>query len=145
MTQTMTKLTLVAPITGRLVQPTTSDMAGFTIVPDDGNAVAPVAGTVTEVDAEALRIVITTREGMEVTVALNQSRLQLGIQPCEALVQVGNYVKAGQVLAAIDMVAIQRLKASIQVLTTIAPMPDNLEVIKTNQDVKVDTAVARLY
>ncbi len=145
MTQTMTKLTLVAPITGRLVQPANSDVAGFAIIPDDGNAVVPVSGTVTEVDAEALRIVIATREGLEVTVALNQSRLQLGIQPCEALVQVGNYVKAGQVLAAIDMVAIQRLKASIRVLTTIAPMPDNLEMIKTNRDVKVDTAIARLY
>lgn len=144
MTQTMTKLTIVAPITG-LVQPTTSGVAGFTISPAEGNAVAPVTGTVTEVDAEALRIVIMTREGVQVTVALSRSQLQLGCQPCEALVRVGNYVKAGQVLAAIDLMTLQQLKKPIQVLTTIASMPDNLEMIKTNQDVKVDTPIARLY
>ncbi|CAJ1227376.1 PTS glucose transporter subunit IIA [Lactiplantibacillus xiangfangensis] len=144
MTQTMTKLTIVAPIAG-LVQPTTSGVAGFTISPAEGNAVAPVTGTVTEVDAEALRIVIMTREGVQVTVALSQSQLQLGCQPCEALVRVGNYVKAGQVLVAIDLMTLQQLKKPIQVLTTIASMPDNLEMIKTNQDVKVDTPIARLY
>ncbi|MBQ0835680.1 glucose PTS transporter subunit IIA [Lactiplantibacillus pentosus] len=145
---------LLAPVAGRVlaladvqdpVFATTMMGPGFAIQPTDGRVVAPVSGRVTVVAATKHAVGLVTASGLEVLVHMGIDTVELNGAPFVCHVQVGDTVQAGEVLAEMDLAALQRaqkLATVIVVVTNGQTVLDDLIVAATDQMVTAKTAVA---
>lgn len=118
---------------------------GFAIQPTDGRVVAPVSGRVTVVAATKHAVGLVTASGLEVLVHMGIDTVELNGAPFVCHVQVGDTVQAGEVLAEMDLAALQRaqkLATVIVVVTNGQTVLDDLIVAATDQMVTAKTAVA---
>ncbi|MGA3375758.1 glucose PTS transporter subunit IIA [Lactiplantibacillus pentosus] len=145
---------LLAPVAGRVlaladvqdpVFATATMGPGFAIQPTDGRVVAPVSGRVTVVAATKHAVGLVTASGLEVLVHMGIDTVELNGAPFVCHVQVGDTVQAGEVLAEIDLAALQRaqkIATVIVVVTNGQTVLDDLIVAATDQMVTAKTAVA---
>ncbi|WP_345753205.1 glucose PTS transporter subunit IIA [Lactiplantibacillus pentosus] len=145
---------LLAPVAGRVlaladvqdpVFATATMGPGFAIQPTDGHVVAPVSGRVTVVAATKHAVGLVTASGLEVLVHMGIDTVELNGAPFVCHVQVGDTVQAGEVLAEMDLAALQRaqkLATVIVVVTNGQTVLDDLIVAATDQMVTAKTAVA---
>lgn len=145
---------LLAPVAGRVlaladvqdpVFATAAMGPGFAIQPTDGRVVAPVSGRVTVVAATKHAVGLVTASGLEVLVHMGIDTVELNGAPFVCHVQVGDTVQAGEVLAEMDLAALQRaqkLATVIVVVTNGQTVLDDLIVAATDQMVTAKTAVA---
>lgn len=145
---------LLAPVAGRVlaladvqdpVFATATMGPGFAIQPTDGRVVAPVSGRVTVVAATKHAVGLVTASGLEVLVHMGIDTVELNGAPFVCHVQVGDTVQAGEVLAEMDLAALQRaqkLATVIVVVTNGQTVLDDLIVAATDQMVTAKTAVA---
>lgn len=145
---------LLAPVAGRVlaladvqdpVFATAAMGPGFAIQPTDGRVVAPVSGRVTVVAATKHAVGLVTASGLEVLVHMGIDTVELNGAPFVCHVQVGDTVQAGEVLAEMDLAALQRaqkLATVIVVVTNGQTVLDDLVVAATDQMVTAKTAVA---
>lgn len=145
---------LLAPVAGRVlaladvqdpVFATATMGPGFSIQPTDGRVVAPVSGRVTVVTTTKHAVGLVTASGLEVLVHMGIDTVELNGAPFVCHVQVGDTVQAGEVLAEMDLAALQRaqkLATVIVVVTNGQTVLDDLIVAATDQMVTAKTAVA---
>ncbi|PRO83390.1 PTS beta-glucoside transporter subunit IIABC [Lactiplantibacillus pentosus] len=145
---------LLAPVAGRVlaladvqdpVFATATMGPGFAIQPTDGRVVAPVSGRVTVVATTKHAVGLVTASGLEVLVHMGIDTVELNGAPFVCHVQVGDTVQAGEVLAEMDLAALQRaqkLATVIVVVTNGQTVLDDLIVAATDQMVTAKTAVA---
>lgn len=145
---------LLAPVAGRVlaladvqdpVFATATMGPGFAIQPTDGRVVAPVSGRVTVVAATKHAVGLVTASGLEVLVHMGIDTVDLNGAPFVCHVQVGDTIQAGEVLAEMDLAALQRaqkLATVIVVVTNGQTVLDDLIVAATDQMVTAKTAVA---
>ncbi|MGA3408091.1 glucose PTS transporter subunit IIA [Lactiplantibacillus pentosus] len=145
---------LLAPVAGRVlaladvqdpVFATATMGPGFSIQPTDGRVVAPVSGRVTVVATTKHAVGLVTASGLEVLVHMGIDTVELNGAPFVCHVQVGDTVQAGEVLAEMDLAALQRaqkLATVIVVVTNGQTVLDDLIVAATDQMVTAKTAVA---
>lgn len=145
---------LLAPVAGRVlaladvqdpVFATATMGPGFAIQPTDGRVVAPVSGRVTVVATTKHAVGLVTASGLEVLVHMGIDTVDLNGTPFVCHVQVGDTVQAGEVLAEMDLAALQRaqkLATVIVVVTNGQTVLDDLIVAATDQMVTAKTAVA---
>lgn len=145
---------LLAPVAGRVlaladvqdpVFATATMGPGFAIQPTDGRVVAPVSGRVTVVAATKHAVGLVTASGLEVLVHMGIDTVELNGAPFVCHVQVGDTVQAGEVLAEMDLAALQRaqkLATVIVVVTNGQTVLDDLIVAATDQMVTAKTAAA---
>ena len=145
---------LLAPVAGRVlaladvqdpVFATATMGPGFAIQPTDGRVVAPVSRRVTVVAATKHAVGLVTASGLEVLVHMGIDTVELNGAPFVCHVQVGDTVQAGEVLAEMDLAALQRaqkLATVIVVVTNGQTVLDDLIVAATDQMVTAKTAVA---
>jgi PTS system beta-glucosides-specific IIC component len=145
---------LLAPVAGRVlaladvqdpVFATATMGPGFAIQPTDGRVVAPVSGRVTVVATTKHAVGLVTASGLEVLVHMGIDTVELNGAPFVCHVQVGDTVQAGEVLAEMDLAALQRaqkLATVIVVVTNGQTVLDDLIVAATDQMVTAKTAAA---
>ena len=145
---------LLAPVAGRVlaladvqdpVFATATMGPGFAIQPTDGRVVTPVSGRVTVVATTKHAVGLVTASGLEVLVHMGIDTVELNGAPFVCHVQVGDTVQAGEVLAEMDLAALQRaqkLATVIVVVTNGQTVLDDLIVAATDQMVTAKTAVA---
>ncbi len=145
---------LLAPVAGRVlaladvqdpVFATATMGPGFAIQPTDGRVVAPVSGRVTVVAATKHAVGLVTASGLEVLVHMGIDTVELNGAPFVCHVQVGDTVQAGEVLAEMDLAALQRAQKLATVIVVVAngqTVLDDLIVAATDQMVTAKTAVA---
>ncbi|WP_457951658.1 glucose PTS transporter subunit IIA [Lactiplantibacillus pentosus] len=145
---------LLAPVAGRVlaladvqdpVFATATMGPGFAIQPTDERVVAPVSGRVTVVATTKHAVGLVTASGLEVLVHMGIDTVELNGAPFVCHVQVGDTVQAGEVLAEMDLAALQRaqkLATVIVVVTNGQTVLDDLIVAATDQMVTAKTAVA---
>lgn len=145
---------LLAPVAGRVlaladvqdpVFATATMGPEFAIQPTDGRVVAPVSGRVTVVAATKHAVGLVTASGLEVLVHMGIDTVELNGAPFVCHVQVGDTVQAGEVLAEMDLAALQRaqkIATVIVVVTNGQTVLDDLIVAATDQMVTAKTAVA---
>ncbi|WP_147680654.1 PTS glucose transporter subunit IIABC [Actinomyces ruminicola] len=106
---------LVAPVSGNIMaladvpDPVFSSGAlgaGFGVAPTSGDVVAPVSGTITMVAETGHAVGFATPEGLEVLLHLGVDTVELAGRPFRLTAAVGQEVRAGQSLGAMDLVAI---------------------------------------
>ncbi|MDZ5501000.1 PTS transporter subunit IIBC, partial [Enterococcus cecorum] len=93
---------------------------GFAVEPTDGTIVSPVNGTIKSVFPTKHAIGIETKEGVEVLVHMGIDTVSLEGKPFSVKVKEGDQVQAGQVLAQVDLEALQQAdkKATMIVVFT---------------------------
>ena len=145
---------LLAPVAGRVlaladvqdpVFATATMGPGFAIQPTDGRVVTLVSGRVTVVATTKHAVGLVTASGLEVLVHMGIDTVELNGAPFVCHVQVGDTVQAGEVLAEMDLAALQRaqkLATVIVVVTNGQTVLDDLIVAATDQMVTAKTAVA---
>lgn len=145
---------LLAPVAGRVlaladvqdpVFATATMGPGFAIQPTDGRVVTPVSGRVTVVATTKHAVGLVTASGLEVLVHMGIDTVELNGAPFVCNVQVGDTAQAGEVLAEMDLAALQRaqkLATVIVVVTNGQTVLDDLIVAATDQMVTAKTAVA---
>lgn len=93
---------------------------GFAVEPTDGTIVSPVNGTIKSVFPTKHAIGIETKDGVEVLVHMGIDTVSLEGKPFSVKVKEGDQVQAGQVLAQVDLEALQQAdkKATMIVVFT---------------------------
>lgn len=124
--------TVLSPMNGEAIDMTTvpdpvfSSLAmgkGFAVEPTDGGVYAPVNGEVTMVAGTGHAIGLLAEDGTEILIHVGIDTVELNGEPFKANVQVGDKVKAGQLLLEADL---GKIKAAGKPATTM--------VIVTNSD-----------
>jgi glucose-specific phosphotransferase system IIA component len=141
----MAKLTLLAPITGRLVPlQEVPDEAfaegmmgeGVAIDPAAGEVRAPVDGEVVLVFPTGHAVALTTKEGAEILIHCGIDSVQSGV--FQRKVEVGQSVKAGDLLLTFDLGGLKaKARSTISpVILTSLPEGMSLEVLGASGTVK---------
>lgn len=126
---------LVAPVSGKVIaladvpDPVFSSGAlgeGFGVVPTSGDVVAPASGTVTMVADTGHAVGIATPDGLEVLLHLGVDTVELEGRPFRLTAAVGQEVRAGQSLGAMDLAAIT---AAGKDTTTIVAVTNSAKVL----------------
>ncbi|HAH78873.1 MAG TPA: hypothetical protein DCL64_05080 [Ruminococcaceae bacterium] len=106
------KIKILAPVDGRAVPiAETPDKVfsekvlgdGVTMLPENGEIVAPVAGTVATIANTRHAVCIEGDEGAEVLIHLGIDTVKLGGKGFTCLVKAGEHVRAGQKLMDMDL------------------------------------------
>lgn len=123
-----TKLTLRAPVTGKLKPITAVSDAvfasekmgqGFAIDPENGKIVAPVSGVISFVAPTKHAVAILTDTGVEVLVHLGLDTVMMKGAPFALTVQAQQPITAGQPLGTMDLADIQAAKHATTVVVII--------------------------
>lgn len=137
---TITKLKIVAPVSGQLDLATADPTwMGVVITPANGNLVAPVTGRVVAANQATASLTVQVAWGWTVTLRLCGLVQPLTSTDYELLVRVGQDVKVGQVLAALDLVALQHINPQIQLQVRVQATGTALTLNATPAYVRVDT------
>ena len=150
------EIPIVSPVTGTVIDladvpdPVFSSKAvgdGLGVEPDDGAIVSPVDATVTMVAGTGHAIGFKSESGLEVLLHLGVDTVELGGAPFDLSVTVGDTVKAGQTLGAMDLEAVRaagKATTAIVVLTNTITHLSDLTVTTGRTDVGTTVATATL-
>ncbi|MDF7668108.1 PTS glucose transporter subunit IIABC [Lactobacillus sp. ESL0703] len=119
---------------------------GFGIMPTNGEVVAPVAGEIVTIAKTKHAIGIKTSTGLEVLIHMGIDTVELNGEPFTINVQNGDTVKAGQVIANMDLDAIKTTKLDPTIITVITNTNDKLAGLDiTEGEISAGTQVATAY
>ncbi|MFC3932355.1 PTS transporter subunit IIBC [Streptococcus dentapri] len=118
---------------------------GFAIEPENGNVFSPVAGTVTTVFPTKHAFGLLTDGGLEVLVHIGLDTVALNGAPFSVKVTEGQQVKAGDLLAVVDLDAVKSAnrETTIVVAFTNTAEIKSVELTRTG-GVTANTAVAKV-
>ncbi|WP_248625198.1 PTS transporter subunit IIBC [Enterococcus cecorum] len=105
---------------------------GFAVEPTDGTIVSPVNGTIKSVFPTKHAIGIETKEGVEVLVHMGIDTVSLEGKPFSVKVKEGNQVQAGQVLAQVDLEALQQADKKATMIVVFTNM-DKIQAFELTQ------------
>ena len=105
---------------------------GFAVEPTDGTIVSPVNGTIKSVFPTKHAIVIETKEGVEVLVHMGIDTVSLEGKPFSVKVKEGDQVQAGQVLAQVDLEALQQADKKATMIVVFTNM-DKIQAFELTQ------------
>ncbi|WP_370447190.1 glucose PTS transporter subunit IIA [Lactobacillus sp. CBA3605] len=112
---------------------------GFGVQPSDGQIVAPVSGKVTMVAETKHAIGFSTpADNLEVLVHLGIDTVDLKGAPFTLTVKVGDEVRAGDVIATMDLAAIEQANKQTTVILAVTNSSDKLDSL----DIATGTATA---
>ena len=101
---------------------------GFAVEPTDGTIVSPVNGTIKSVFPTKHAIGIETKEGVEVLVHMGIDTVSLEGKPFSVKVKEGDQVQAGQVLAQVDLEALQQADKKATMIVVFTNMDQAFEL-----------------
>ena len=105
---------------------------GFAVEPTDGTIVSPVSGTIKSVFPTKHAIGIETKEGVEVLVHMGIDTVSLEGKPFSIKVKEGDQVQAGQVLAQVDLEALQQADKKATMIVVFTNM-DKIQAFELTQ------------
>ena len=105
---------------------------GFAVEPTDGTIVSPVNGTIKSVFPTKHAIGIETKEGVEVLVHMGIDTVSLEGKPFSIKVKEGDQVQAGQVLAQVDLEALQQADKKATMIVVFTNM-DKIQAFELTQ------------
>ena len=105
---------------------------GFAVEPTDGTIVSPVSGTIKSVFPTKHAIGIETKEGVEVLVHMGIDTVSLEGKPFSVKVKEGDQVSAGQVLAQVDLQALQQADKKATMIVVFTNM-DKIQAFELTQ------------
>ena len=105
---------------------------GFAVEPTDGTIVSPVSGTIKSVFPTKHAIGIETKEGVEVLVHMGIDTVSLEGKPFSVKVKEGDQVSAGQVLAQVDLEALQQADKKATMIVVFTNM-DKIQAFELTQ------------
>ncbi|CAI3334399.1 PTS transporter subunit EIIC [Enterococcus cecorum] len=105
---------------------------GFAVEPTDGTIVSPVNGTIKSVFPTKHAIGIETKEGVEVLVHMGIDTVSLEGKPFSVKVKEGDQVQAGQVLAQVDLEALQQADKKATMIVVFTNM-DKIQAFELTQ------------
>ena len=105
---------------------------GFAVEPTDGTIVSPVNGTIKSVFPTKHAIGIETKEGVEVLVHMGIDTVSLEGKPFSVKVKEGDQVSAGQVLAQVDLEALQQADKKATMIVVFTNM-DKIQAFELTQ------------
>ena len=105
---------------------------GFAVEPTDGTIVSPVSGTIKSVFPTKHAIGIETKEGVEVLVHMGIDTVSLEGKPFSVKVKEGDQVQAGQVLAQVDLQALQQADKKATMIVVFTNM-DKIQAFELTQ------------
>ncbi len=105
---------------------------GFAVEPTDGTIVSPVSGTIKSVFPTKHAIGIETKEGIEVLVHMGIDTVSLEGKPFSVKVKEGDQVSAGQVLAQVDLQALQQADKKATMIVVFTNM-DKIQAFELTQ------------
>lgn len=129
-------VTLAAPVSGQLMPITAvADQVfsqkmmgdGFAVAPSDGQIVAPADGEIKTVAETKHAVMLTTTSGLELMLHLGLDTVELKGAPFDVQVKVGDRVTTGQLLAKMDLAAVEAAGKPTTVITVIT----NMDQVKT--------------
>lgn len=138
--------TILSPISGTVLPLSEAKDAAFAngtlgkgvvILPQKGEVVSPVDGTVTAMFPTLHAIGITSDSGIELLIHIGLDTVQLNGKGFEAFVKSDDKVKKGQKLIAFDKKSIEEAGYSLQTPVIITNSEDLLDIIETTEkDIK---------
>ena len=105
---------------------------GFAVEPTDGTIVSPVSGMIKSVFPTKHAIGIETKEGVEVLVHMGIDTVSLEGKPFSVKVKEGDQVQAGQVLAQVDLEALQQADKKATMIVVFTNM-DKIQAFELTQ------------
>lgn len=144
-----------APLSGKAIKlsdvddPTFSSQVmgkGIAIVPDKGELVSPVNGTIQTIFSTKHAVGITSEDGVEILMHIGVDTVQLGGKYFETKAEVGQYVKAGDPIVTFDIDAIKDAGYDVTTPVIITNTPEYLDIIaidekQVNKSDKIITVV----
>lgn len=109
---------------------------GFAIDPTDGTVVSPVNGTIDNVFPTKHAVGIISDQGKEIIIHLGVDTVKLNGEPFEVLVEAGQIVEAGQVIAKMNLKMISANAPSAVSSIVFTNMPDYKVVLDKTGTVK---------
>lgn len=109
---------------------------GFAVDPSDGVVVSPVNGTVDNVFPTKHAIGIISDQGKEIIIHLGVDTVKLNGEPFEVLVEAGQIVEAGQVIAKMNLSVVSEKAPSAISSVIFTNMPDYKVVLDKTGTVK---------
>ena len=108
---------------------------GFAVVPENGNVVSPVSGSITAVFPTLHAFGILSEDGAEVLVHIGIDTVTLNGEGFNSSVKVGDNILKGELLANIDLkfISSHNLSTEIIVIVTNTNEYDKLSLIKHNE------------
>lgn len=121
--------------------------SGIAIVPDDGNVVSPVNGTLTILFPTLHAIGITTDSGIELLIHIGLNTVELDGKYFEAKAKQGDRITIGQPLVSFDKEAILEAGYCIETPVVVTNSSDFLDIIETESNVikQGDTILSILH
>jgi glucose-specific phosphotransferase system IIA component len=114
---------------------------GYAMVPETGECLAPVNGTVTSVFDTKHAVCLKTKEGIDLLIHIGLDTVSLGGQPFQAHVKAGDKVRVGDRLITFDMEAIRKERSLVSpVLVT---NMDRVQAIQTENSEALFTVVVK--
>ena len=107
---------------------------GIAIVPENGNVVSPVNGTITVLFPTLHAIGITSNSGVEVLVHIGVDTVKLDGEGFTSFVKQGDNVVKGQKLVSFDMKSISDKGYSLVTPVIITNTKDMLDIIETDKE-----------
>lgn len=116
---------------------------GFVVTPTDNNLYSPVTGEVNFVYPTRHAIGLTTTNGAQLLIHMGMDTVTLEGKPFEILVQAGDKIQAGQLLAHVDFKQIQDAGLSIE--TPVVITNQEVGTIEQTGDVKAGQLICTLH
>lgn len=114
---------------------------GFAIEPTQGTITAPADGEIKTLADTKHAVMMTTSDGLELLLHLGLDTVELDGKPFDALIKIGDKVKAGTPLVTMDLEAIRAAGKKATVITVVTNMDKvaNIEVNSTENVTAMDT------
>lgn len=120
---------------------------GFALIPNEHKIMAPISGVVTMIAQTKHAIGITTDDGLEVLIHMGIDTVELKGNGFELFVKEGDTIKAGDVIANMDLEVIQSAgyeTTIMAIITNTKDKLDHLDIHTGNVQAKEEVATAYL-
>ncbi len=132
---------LIAPLSGQIIpleevsDPVFSDKVlgdGIAIIPNNGKIYSPVNGTVTTVSSTLHAYGFSTEDGFDILVHVGLETVSLKGEGFKAYIKEGEIVKAGELIAEVDLELLNKKEISTTTPVLICAGAENLEMKKAS-------------
>lgn len=119
---------------------------GYAVIPSDSKIAVPVDGTVSTVFPTKHAVGITTDNGLEVLVHMGIDTVQLKGEPFDVAVAEGQKVTHGELLATMDLDAVEKAgkKTDVMIIITNMPAVSYMKFSESNRKVQTTDKVAQV-
>ena len=133
---------ITAPISGRLVglndvpDPVFSEKIlgdGVAIIPENGRIVSPVTGEITSVSDSLHAYTLKSEDGLNILVHIGLNTVSLKGKGFKALVKTGDKVKAGDLIAEVDLSILKEHNLNPITPVILCDAPDNISIEVTSK------------